>query len=63
MECLDYRFVGNIHDEFQSEVLSDHAERFGELAVESIREAGDYYDLRCPLDAESKIGNNWAETH
>ena len=63
MESLDYKFVGNIHDEFQSEVLEDHAERFGELAIESIREAGQYYELRCPLDAEAKIGNNWAETH
>jgi len=63
MEGLDYKFVGNIHDEFQSEVLKDHAERFGELAIESIKEAGQYYELRCPLDAEAKIGNNWAETH
>ena len=63
MEGLDFKFVGNIHDEFQSEVLTDHAERFGQLAIDSIKEAGQYYDLRCPLDAESKIGNNWAETH
>ena len=63
MEGLDYKFVGNIHDEFQTEVLESHAERFGELAVDSIKEAGQYYELRCPLDAEAKIGNNWAETH
>ena len=63
IEGLDYKFVGNIHDEFQSEVLNQDAERFGELAIESIREAGQYYELRCPLDAEAKIGNNWAETH
>ena len=63
MEGLDYKFVGNIHDEFQTEVLESHSERFGELAVDSIKEAGQYYELRCPLDAEAKIGNNWAETH
>lgn len=63
MEGLDFKFVGNIHDEFQSEVLTDHAERFGQLAIDSIKEAGQYYELRCPLDAEAKIGNNWAETH
>ena len=63
MEGLDYKFVGNIHDEFQSEVLDKHAIRFGELAIEAIREAGQYYELRCPLDAQTKIGNNWTETH
>ena len=63
MEGLDYKFVGNIHDEFQSEVLDQHATRFGELAIEAIREAGQYYELRCPLDAQTKIGNNWTETH
>ena len=63
MEGLDYKLVGNIHDEFQSEVLDKHAERFGELAIEAIREAGLYFELRCPLDAETKIGNNWTETH
>ena len=63
MEGLDYKLVGNIHDEFQSEVLDKHAERFGELAIEAIREAGLYFELRCPLDAEAKIGNNWTETH
>ena len=60
---LDYKFVGNIHDEFQVEVREDHAERFGSLAASCIEAAGIYFNLRCPLAGEFKIGNNWAETH
>lgn len=37
--------------------------RYGELAVKSIQKAGTYLNLRCPLDAEYKLGRSWAETH
>lgn len=37
--------------------------RYGELAVQSIRKAGEYLDLRCGLDAEYMIGHSWAEVH
>lgn len=59
----DYAFVANIHDEFQAEVVPDRAERFGHLAVRAIVKAGKDLGLRCPLDGEFKIGDNWAETH
>lgn len=36
---------------------------YGEMAVKSIRKAGEAYKLRCDLDAEYKIGDSWAETH
>jgi len=60
---LDFKFVGNIHDEIQSEVREDQAEMFGQFAVASIVEAGKYYKLNCSLDGEYKIGNSWADTH
>ena len=60
---LDYKFVANIHDEWQVEVSKDHTDKFGSLAVQAIKEAGDYYNMRCPLDAQYKIGGNWSETH
>jgi len=55
--------VVNVHDEFQYEVQSDKADEFGRLAVQSIRDAGDLLNVRCPLNGEYKIGNNWSETH
>jgi DNA polymerase I-like protein with 3'-5' exonuclease and polymerase domains len=60
---LDYRFIGNIHDEVQSEVVTEQAEKFGYLAVECLKAAGNHFDLRCPLDGEYKVGRTWAETH
>ena len=60
---LDYKLVGNIHDEIQTEVLEAHAEQFGKLAVYAVAKAGKDLGLRCPLAAEYKIGANWSETH
>ena len=60
---IDYKFVGNIHDEIQTEVREDQAEQFGRLAVSCIEAAGNYYKLNCPLAGEYKIGDNWSETH
>ena len=62
-EGIVYKFVANVHDEFQVEVLAAHAERAGEIARQSIVDAGKHFNFRCPLDGEYKIGNNWAETH
>ena len=36
---------------------------YGEQAVKSIRRAGEYFEMRVPLDGEYKVGNSWAETH
>ena len=60
---LDYKIVGNIHDEIQAEVLEEHADAFGKLAVTAIEEAGEHFSLRCPTTGEYKVGNNWSETH
>ena len=60
---IDYKFVANIHDEWQVEVKQDQAELFGKLGVEALIEAGQYFNMRCPLDGEYKIGDNWSETH
>jgi DNA polymerase-1 len=58
-----YEFVANVHDEWQIEVDEDKAEMVGRLAVQAIRDAGAFFNFRCPLDGAFDIGNNWAETH
>ena len=63
LNTIDYRFVANIHDEWQIEVKESQADFVGELAVKSIIEAGEHFDLRCPMDGEFKVGSNWSETH
>jgi len=57
------KLVANVHDELQFECSPDIAEEAGKACVQSIREAGLAYNLRCPLDGEYKVGRNWRETH
>ena len=59
----DIKLVANVHDELQFECKPDIAEEAGKACVQSIREAGLAYNLRCPLDGEYKVGRNWRETH
>ena len=63
LNAIDYKFVANIHDEWQIEVKESQADFVGGLAVKSIIDAGKHFNLRCPLDGEYKIGDNWSETH
>ena len=63
LQTLDAHFVANIHDEWQMEVREDLADFVGQLAVDCIQTAGNYYNLRCPMDGEYKVGDNWSETH
>jgi DNA polymerase-1 len=60
---LDAKFVANVHDEWQIECSELDADLVGELAVSSIKEAGQVLGLRCPLDGEYKKGKTWAQTH
>jgi DNA polymerase I-like protein with 3'-5' exonuclease and polymerase domains len=57
------KYVANVHDEAQLECPKDIAEDVGKAFRQSIIEAGEAYNLRCPLDGEYKIGRNWRETH
>ena len=60
---IDYKFVLNVHDEFQCEVRDDQADFFGGLAVGAIVKAGKSFNLNCPLDGEYKVGKSWQQTH
>ena len=57
------QLVANVHDEIQFECSPEISEEAGKACVQSIREAGIAYNLRCPLDGEYKVGRNWRETH
>ncbi len=60
---IDYKFVANVHDEWQVEVEENRADEVGKLGVQSITEAGVVLKMRCPLSGEYRVGNNWKETH
>lgn len=60
---LDAFQVAVVHDEMQYDCDEKCAEQVGEILKKHIIEAGVHFGLRCPLDAEYIIGNNWLETH
>ncbi len=60
---IDYNFIGNIHDEIQTEVIAGKSDVFGRLATSCMQAAGLYYKLNCPLEGDYKVGNTWADTH
>jgi DNA polymerase I-like protein with 3'-5' exonuclease and polymerase domains len=57
------KFVANVHDEWQLEVDKSLSDMVGTMGIDSIKQAGEYYNLRCPLGGEYNVGSNWAETH
>ncbi|SKB49469.1 DNA polymerase [Sphingopyxis flava] len=59
----DYAFVLNVHDEFQIEAEEHIAKEIGAIAADAIRQAGEAFNLRCPLAGSQDIGDNWALTH
>ena len=56
-------FILNIHDEYQAEVKPEIVDEYKIAAVEAIKKAGLFFNMRCPLDGEAKEGENWYETH
>ncbi len=60
---IDYRPLGFIHDEFQVSVAPEQAEQASFLITAAIKDVEHAIKFRCELDAEAKIGDNWAECH
>ena len=52
-----------VHDELQYECEQDYADTLMETLENSAKLAGHYYNLRCPIAAESKKGKTWADVH
>ena len=52
-----------VHDELQFECEKKDVEDLKFLLELSATQAGEYYNLRCPIAAESKSGSTWADVH
>jgi DNA polymerase I-like protein with 3'-5' exonuclease and polymerase domains len=59
----DYANCAWVHDEMQVAVREEHAEQVGKIAVQTIQRVTEFFNFKCPLDGEYKIGSSWAETH
>tara|TARA_R100001443_G_scaffold50732_1_gene62743 strand:+ start:1083 stop:2354 length:1272 start_codon:yes stop_codon:yes gene_type:complete len=55
-----YAFV---HDEQVIGAPPSSAKQIAEVCKLSALEAGEYYKLRLPIEADAQIGDNWAEVH
>jgi len=60
---LPVQQVAFVHDEIQIETKEKYGEQVASIMVDSARTAGITLGFRCPVDAESKIGCNWYDTH
>ena len=52
-----------IHDELQFECLPKHVDDLKFILEFTATQAGEYYNLRCPIAAEAKDGLTWADVH
>ena len=57
------RQLAFIHDELQFEAEDKDVNDLKFLLELSATQAGEYYNLRCPIAAEAKDGLTWADTH
>lgn len=60
---IDANLVAWIHDELQISVKEGSEEIVGNISRRMAREAGEYFNLSIPFDAEYQIGRTWADTH
>ena len=61
---LDVLKVGDIHDEWQNDVLRDHVEQFSdECCRPSFLRAGEYFKYCLPIECSVAVGLTWASTH
>lgn len=60
---IEFKQVATVHDEWQTEVLWEYAERLGIIQVQSLKAAGVYLKLNVPLAGNFNIGETWVDTH
>jgi len=52
-----------VHDELQFTCHPEFTRQLSEILTSSAQAAGEFYNMRLPIAAEAKVGNNWAEVH
>ena len=59
----DYRMVLHVHDEMQFVVHRDKIEEFKLIASTLFNKTKEYFNFKCELAGEIRVGANWSETH
>lgn len=60
---ISVKQVAVVHDEIQIETAERYGEDVAQIMCDAASQAGITLGFRCPVDAESKIGKNWFDTH
>lgn len=61
---LDVLKVGDIHDEWQNDVLNEHVEEFAyDVCPLAFKRSGEFFNYGVPIACDAKVGLTWAETH
>lgn len=58
-----YGVVAWYHDEYTIECDEDIAEDVKKISEDSIKEAGEFFNIKCPHIGQGKIGVNWYDIH
>lgn len=60
---LHWAQVNHVHDEIQYVCRPEIAEELKSIVIESLKEAGEIFNMRVPIAGTGKIGKTWADTH
>ncbi len=60
---LDVLWCGDIHDEWQCDVLNEHVDEFIDICSWAFKTAGEMFNYNIPIECDAKKGKTWAETH
>tara|TARA_A200000159_G_scaffold70174_1_gene65161 strand:+ start:234 stop:1439 length:1206 start_codon:yes stop_codon:yes gene_type:complete len=63
LQNIEHERYAFVHDEQALGCPPDVAEQVASICTTSAAMAGEFYKLRIPIDADAKIGMNWAEVH
>lgn len=59
----DFAMLAFVHDEVQAAIKAFFADEAAFLMCEAAAEAGRYFNFACPVEAEAKLGQSWADCH
>ena len=60
---LDAEIIAFVHDEIQIQVKGDADYVGNHIAKQSAREAGEYFKIKIPIEADYSTGQTWRDTH
>ena len=52
-----------MHDEQVLGAPTEQAKDIAEVCKLSALQAGEYYNIRLPIEADAQVGDNWHEVH